>query len=391
MTQKFVETGKPYDYHWDTSMIFNFKSSRMNSTFSFFRWTTYSIDLDLDADSNTFEVTFHSGKVDNPKANVATYCSAMSKYDTCEIYYNKKLVFVGRTDEIRYKWDEGSNEIVVGGRDLRGLLIDSDAAPSNKKNLKPIKYIKSAVKKFGIKYFKSNKKIKTIKKFQIGVGESEMDVIKSILDDGKHKIWYDRDVLRVGKWNTNGDPKWVFTRGLPANTSGNPILSLTVVESSVGEVSRITIYGGDKKKKVKGTVDNKKLRTKRKIKTTTNINYDKDSGSVKKLKSQAKKDLREAFRDSYYLEITTFPGKSVYLPNRCCRVIDETTRINSTFFIKNVNYSKSPESGTICTIGMVPADSTLKVLWAGQGKGKNGGLTGFKNKSVSAFINDKKG
>jgi prophage tail gpP-like protein len=329
----------------------------MNKSYVINKFSEYQVDIDLETDSNGFNMVF-----ENTDSMLTGY---FNKYDDMDIYVGKDLIMTGSIDTVEHDWDESENVIQVVGRDILSILIDNDAIPTTKNNVSPTRYIKDKLNEYGISNYSIRSGMPVVPKLIIGTGESELSIMNNLLADNNNidRIWAIGDKAYVGEWDTGAKPKYYFTRGVPANKAGVPIKKLNFRDSSDNSRSEVRIYGSvdDGSEKVVGTAKNQSLINRGIRKRRVLRSYNNDSSS--KYASNALRNVRDWFRDDTTLTITIKTGDVVVLPNTTAHVIDSVTKINSIFFIKGVKYRKSLGGGSETTITMIPGDSTFEVIW----------------------------
>lgn len=355
-------------------------SNRMKRRYRVNRFYEYAIDMDLDMDAHQFNMVFG-----NPNG---VYTGVFNKYDDIWIYIGNIMVLRGTIDEPQYMWDNDSSVIRIVGRDIISVLIDNDALPATKYNVKPSTYIKQVCDKYGIVRTVIGSKMPVIKKLVIGCGESEISVINDIIGHTYKKIWSFSDGIYVGDWATNIKPRYYATRGLPPDKSGIPIKSLDIRDSGqdiIGEYIAYKSENDGKNKKV-ATFKNTKMINKKifKRRTTAINDGDDDSGIKEDHNKSAKHHVKETFRNSIELILELRTRDVPILFNNCIHVIDAVTKINSVFFIRGITYNKGFDgSNTILTC--IPSDRTLNTLWNNYGTSK-GYINGLPDMSIESLI-----
>lgn len=339
----------------DTVTKVQIYSKRVEQAYEVHYFTEYSIDIDLETDSDQFHMVFA-----NPEGR---YTGLFNKFDPIIVYINNEPVLKGTIDDIEYNWDSDESVIQVVGRDMMSIFVDNDALPTTLYNVKPHEYIKSKLSEYGIDKYVLDDAVSVQEKVIIGSNESEIAVMNNLVVEDLRRIWMIYDTVYMGKWNTSAPPSYRFTRGVPADQTGVPIKTLSLKDSGADLRSEVKIYGstdnGDNK--VVGTAKNQSLIDMgvRKRRTMRSSNND----SSTKYASSALEHIRDDFRSGIELKVTIKTRDAVVLPGRTAQVIDYTTRLNSTFFIRGVNYKKDLNGGSMTTVTMVPDDTTFEVLW----------------------------
>lgn len=325
----------------------------------------YSVDADMETDTDQFHLV-----IDNPRG---IYSGIFNKLDSISLYIMDEEIMHGRIDEVTYNGDESGNMIQIVGRDDLSIIVDNDAMPCTLNNVNPFEYLKSKCTEYALSMDGSNQPrvklfgdpIPSVEKVVIGTGESEISVINNMVADGHKRIWQDGAWIFIGDWYTYRTPEFTFVRG-DTNVDGMPILTIKLRDSCIGVKSEVYIYGSmdDGNQKVLGTARNPNgafydgLPRRMVMSSYTNDKNTKYSGS-------AERKARDAFKQGIELIITVSPqrmDKLVWI-NKTAHVVDSITGINATFFIKAVNYTKSISDGSVCTVTMVPDDSTADILW----------------------------
>lgn len=352
---------------YDTNMLMLVNSSRMGGLYECHRFKEYRVDIDLETDTDGFDFVFQ-----NPHGY---YTSLFSRFDPVDIYINGHPCVTGRIDSVEYEWDDTDSFIHITGRDIAAVLVDNDALPCTKMNVNPIAYINEKCAEYGIKKVKSTVDMSVVDKLIIGTGETEISVMNNMIVDNQKRMWLIYDQLFIGEWSTDGEVDYYFSRGMPREYSGIPIKTLKLLEDGTPMHSEVIIYGSSDNgsNKVIGTAKNDYMINKGIKKRSVQRSYNNDSSS--KYASNALKKIRDSFNDNIILEITIKTGKQIIMPNTIARVADSVTKINSTFFIKSVSYSKSSTRGSITKIQMIPSDKTFDIIWKGQGTKATGGVT----------------
>lgn len=370
------------DFRYDTNILLRVYSSRYKKWYEVRRFVKYSIDLDLETDADAFSFT-----ILNPNGiNTGLF----SKFDKVTIEIDKTPIMLGRIDNVTYSWDDDGCTIDIEGRDLMADLVDNDAIPGTKKNVKPKTYISNKCSEYGIKS-KINASMDTIEQLVIGAGESEVSIINNIVTDSRKRVWFLYDTLYAGDWNDDASPKYLFTRGIK-DKPGIPIKKLTLREDGTDMKSEVRIYGSnsDGAEKVVGTAKNEYMIDrgikKRMVKRAQN------NDSVSKYKANALRDIRDSFRDNVELEIEikTGHGGKLIMPNKTAQVIDTMTKLNAVFFIVGVNYSKSISSGSVTKVTMIPGDTAFNIVWKNQSK-TSASFTGTGKMTLAELIASRKG
>lgn len=358
---------------YNTNLLLLVNSSRLGGVYECHRFREYRIDIDLEVDSNGFDFVFNNVSLADSKSG--GYTSLFSRFDEVEIYIEDKPIIKGRVDRVEYQWGNDGSTVHVSGRDMAAVLVDNDAVPQTRQNVKPHDYIAEKCKEYGIPKWQLDESIDITDKLIIGTGESEISIMKNILLESRKRMWFLWDTIHVGDWSTSSQPIHLFTRGRP-DLGGIPIKSFKLIEDGTTEVSELIIYGstnsGDNK--VTGTAQNDSLINRGIKRRHTKRSYNNDAAS--KYASSALRDVRDGFRDNTTVELKIRTGKELILPNRVARVVDSVTQIDATMFIKAVTYSKDATNGSETTVTLVLDDKSFEVLWAGQGTKSAGGISG---------------
>lgn len=356
-------------------------SLRTGITYIVYKFYEYSVDIDLETDSDQFNVVFG-----NPGGQ---YTGLFEKFDSVVIVINDEHVLYGFIDELEYICDESEDAIRLIGRDVSSKLVDNDVLPGTLYNVNPASYIEERCAEYAMYKLQLDTSLKNINKLEKSTGQSEISVMNNLIVKERKKIWTIFDTLYMGDWNTNSDPKYYLTRGFDSNSGGIPIKSLKLRDSGLEMKSEVLIYGsmGDGSQKVLGTAKNDYMISKgvKKRKTITSS----DDDSVTKYSANALYDVQDSFKSGIQLSVVVKTGDKVILPNNTAHVIDIITKINSVFFIKAVRYDKN-SSGSITTITMIPGDTTFNVLWSNLADPKKGKITGTPTMSFSELINSRK-
>lgn len=351
----------------------NIYSMRDDKPYSIVGFREYSIDSDMETDSDQFNII-----IENPGGR---YTGIFNKYDGVALYVMDMGVMHGRVDDVTYMADESQSIIQIVGRDDMSLLIDNDAIPTTLSNVDPVDHLRKKCMEFGMSTpdgvtprVRTYGDIPRVEKVVIGTGESEMTVLNNLVVDSNNRIWQDGEWLCIGKWNTDAIPEYYFTRGVTPDKQGIPIKSIRIRDSAIGLKSECLIYGtmDDGKDKVLGTArnpgggfyDGKSRRM-----VMSSHNNDKST----KYSGSAERKVRDAFRQGIQIEIKINPMrmiKPIWI-NKTARIVDVDLKLDATFFIKAVNYTKSITSGSSCTITMVPSDSTCDILWQNIGPSRS--------------------
>lgn len=374
-----VENQKQYD----TNLLFIIWSTRLGGKYECHRFREYSIDLDLETDANSFDFVFRNVQ--------GGYLSLCSKFDRIQIYLNDEGLLSGTVDSVKYSWSAGGEPIIrVTGRDLAAALVDNNALPTTLQNIKPNAYIQEKCTEYGIPSVDCAP-LSLVEERIIGVGESEIAIINDMVSGDNLKHWLDFEKFHVGKWATDAAPTLLFTCGAPADRSGIPIEALDFEEDGSEVYSESIVYGStsDGSDKVLGTYKNPYMINKgiKRRKVFSNTNNDDSEKYV----ANAEDDVRFGFDNHNVMTITVkTPSKGIIKPNTTCHVIDFITRINATFFIRSVNYTKDLQNGSLCKITLIPTKQCNDVLYAGQGT-FDGGLPGKGAWDLETLMSSKKG
>jgi hypothetical protein len=337
-------------------MSIEIDSTRTGRKYDVRRFTEFDIDLDLDTDADIFDLV-----VKNPDG---IYTGIFSKFDDCKLKVNNGTILVGNLDKVEYIWTGSDDYIKLSGRDLCWKLVDNDALPDTLENIVPKTYISNKCREYGIKSSCASDS-DIYDKLVIGCGESEISVMNNILLESKHRIWYSIDTVYTGEWYTGINASHTFVRGINNIPNVIPIKRLTLSEDGADMISELRIYGSndDGTQKMVGKSTNPFMIARKILKRKTRRSYSDKASS--KYTSVALKDMRDNFRDNIILTIAVrMDGKNIYLPNTTARVIDAITGIDSVFFIKKVQYSKTLDGGSTVSLMMIPADSTFERIWA---------------------------
>lgn len=369
------------DFRYDTNILFRVNSSRLGKWYEIHRFTSYSINLELETDSDAFNFT-----ILNPNG---IHTGLFSKFDDITIEIDKKPIMKGKIDCVEYSWDSDNSTIRIDGRDLMSALVDNDALPGTYKNVRPTTYIANKCAEYGIKS-NIDSSIDTVDQLIIGTGESEISIINNIVVDSRKRVWFDYDTLYAGDWNDNAQPTYLFTRGIK-DRPGIPIKSFRLREDGTDTKSEIKIYGSasDGAEKIVGTAKNDYMigRGIKKRMTKRSSNND----SVSKYSANALRDIRDSFRDNVEIEIEVKTGHGgLILPNRTAQVIDTVTKVNAIFFITGVTYSKDKNSGSMTRVTMIPGETAFDVIWKSQSS-TSGSFTGTPKLTLAELIAQRKG
>lgn len=371
------------DNRYDTNLLLNVYSSRLGGKFECHRFREYSIDMDLETDSDAFDFVFK-----NPNS---VYTSLFSKFDIVEIMINGKGLMKGRVDIPQYTWDDADSYVRVTGRDIASPLIDSHALPATMQNIKPYDYIMKKCKEYGIPKTSLDKTMPIVPKLVIGIGESEISVINNMLKLDNKKAWLDYETIHTGIWDMQAIPSYTFTRGVPIDKVCIPIISLDLKEDGTEIPSEYIIYGSNNNgsNNVLGKAQNDYMTNhniKRRVVTSL-----ADNSVASKSSSNAQIAIREKFDNSTQLDIVVTDKSIMIKPNTTAWVIDMETRINAIFFIKKVTYLKSIMAGSTVKISMIPAKNTNELLYKSQGNKLNGGITGYAQMTFDDLWASRKG
>lgn len=355
-------------------------SKRMGMSYRINRFYEYVVDMDMDIDTHQYNMVFG-----NPGS---VYTGIFNKYDPIWIYINDEWILHGMIDETQYIWDLDGNAIRVVGRCILSPLVDNDVLPSTKYNIKPAEYIGSTLSSYGINKYKIDGDMQIMKKLALGTSESEISVIRNMVDANNLRMWTMADTVYIGKWNTDAEPIYYATRGLPQDKSGIPIKSLGIRDSGQDIIGEYISYktDGDGNKAVNTYKNDKMSIGQIRKRKTSSINEDTETGIVKNHALDAERFVKEVFMNSIELTLDIKTGDKPILFNNCIHVIDTVTRINSIFFVRGVAYKKDM-GGSSTTLTCVPSDRTLNTLWNEYGT-PNGYICGTKDTSVDALINN---
>lgn len=378
---------------YDTNLLFIVYSSRLGGKFECHRFREYSIDLDLEADTASFDFVFKNVNYADTNPGGGNfhggYISLFSKFDKVEIYLNDVPLIKGRIDTVTYTWDSGDSYIRVTGRCMGANLVDNDCIPTTLQNIKPNAYIKERCSEYGLGC-KIDGQLTLVKERVIGVGETEISVINDMVKSDNLRYWVDFDTFYVGKWKDSDAPKYTFTCG-PVMSGGIPIESMELKDDGSEVYSESLVYGstGDGADKVLGTYKNDKMISqgvKRRIVLSNSNNDDAD-----KYKANAEDDVRYGFDNSQGCVITVKTPKSGAIkPNTTAIVIDYITRMHAVMFIKSVTYQKDLTNGSITQITMVPSKAANDQMYGAQFT-LGGGLSGSGSMSIDALMSSRKG
>lgn len=336
------------------NIIIKVRSSVLdNIWYKITRFTDYDITVDMETDTDQFSFTF-----DNPDS---IFTGLVSGYDRVNIIIGDKGIMHGIVDSVNYSYTDISSSISVSGRDKACLLTDNDVNPLSKKNVKPVSYIGDICSRHNIIY-KNKKPISPVNKFDISAGTSEASAIATLLEESHQQYWYLYDTFYTGEWNTGGESKWRFTRGVTDKNSGIPIKQLSLIEDYADTRSTIRIYGsnddGDSKFAGSASLD---IVEKRGFKKVSVIQKDSDV-SKKVAASTAEHDLEDSFRDAFTIKITVHNDGRVFMPDTVCTVVDKYFGINATMYIRAVRYYMTVEDGSLSELTLIPSKATLKKL-----------------------------
>ena len=169
---------------YDTNLLFKVWSSKLGGSYECHRFREYSIDLDLETDTQAFDFVFKNvNYVDqsNGGGNYhGGYISLFAMFDKVEIYLNDVPIIKGRIDEVKYVWEAGDSYIHVTGRCVGAALVDNNCRPTTLQNVKPNAYIQERCGEYGINC-KIDGQLSLVKERIIGVGETEISVINDMI------------------------------------------------------------------------------------------------------------------------------------------------------------------------------------------------------------------
>lgn len=331
-------------------------SNRTGRTYRVYRFSEFNVELDLETDADIFDFV-----IKNPNG---IYSGLFSKFDNCRLFVNGNKIVEGNLDKVEYIDDEEDDYIQLSGRDLCWKLIDNDALPDTIENVAPKSYIEGKCGEYGIKHSISS--ADPYEKLVIGCGESEISIMNNILLESKQRIWYEVDTLFTGNWSMGKSPSHVFV--MHTSVTGIPIKSFRLSEDGTDMKSEIRVYGSDGNGGYDfvGSADNAYMNKIGIKKRQTTRAYSENASS--KYKSIADKDIRSTFRDNMELTIEVrLDRNNVYMPNRTAQVINGRCGVNSLFFIRSVSYTKSPSTGSIATLVLIPSDQTFENIWQSKG------------------------
>lgn len=340
------------------------------------RFTEYRIDIDLDTDTDAFDMVFS-----NPNG---VYSGFFNRFDKAVVTIDGIGVMNGVVDTVNHYISDSGSGIRISGRDIMSKLVDSDAMPGTKSMIVPGVYAKERCGAFGIKCV-SKSTAPAVAKIIIGTGESEISVITNILSNYRERMWLIYDTAYVGKWATDDKPSYVFSRG----KGGIPIKSLSLNESAANTKSEVRLYGAMSGgvQKIVGVAKNDALIAKgiNRIQTKTSANNDIAS----RLTSSAMKDIQDSLREDITLEVTIHGSDTVILPNKVASVVDGITGITGNWFIKGVRYQFGLRSGHETVVTMIPNDDTFGIVWSGSSSSVSS--NGKSNMSFDELISSIKG
>lgn len=340
----------------DTSIQIEIDSSRTGKTYRVFRFSEFNVDIDLETDADIFDFVLK-----NP---MGIYTGLFSKFDKCRLRLNDNDILIGNVDKVEYICRNDDDYIQISGRDLCWKLIDNDALPDTKENVKPQSYITSKCNEYGIKCVVQPADV--YEKLTIGCGESEISIFNNILVESKQRVWYLVDTLYTGEWDMDQAPKHIFT--MYSDKHGIPIKSFRLVEDGTEMKSEMKVYGSDSNggHDLIGTSTNNYMSSIGIKKRQTRRSYSEKASS--KYKSIADKDIRDTFRDNNEVIIDVrLDRNNVYMPHTTARVINGRCGVDDIFFIRKVAYTKSPTDGSKATLTMIFADSTFEKTWQTSG------------------------
>lgn len=378
---------------YDTNLLFKVWSSRLGGSYECHRFREYSIDLDLETDTASFDFVFKNVNYIEPTNGGGDYhggyISLFSKFDKIEIYLNDVPIIKGRIDTVKYTWEAGDSYIRVNGRCIGASLVDNDCIPTTIQNVKPNAYIQERCSAYGIGC-KINGTLSTIKERVIGVGETEISIINDMVKRDNLRYWMDFDTFYVGKWNDDAAPSHTFVCG-PVVSGGIPIETLELVDDGTDVYSESYVYGStsDGGDKVLGTYKNEKMiaqGVQRRVVLSNSNNDDNET-----YKANAEDDVRYGFDNSQGCVITVkTPKVGAIKPNTTCILIDYITRTHATMFIKSVTYQKDLTNGSITQVTMVPSKQANDQMYAAQFT-IGGGLPGNGSMTIDQMMSSRKG
>ena len=331
-------------------------SVRAGNTYRVYRFSEFNIEIDLETDADAFDVVLK-----NPNG---IYSGLFSKFDPCRIAVNGKTILHGNLDKVEYIDTSTDDYIQLSGRDLCWKLVDNDALPDTKDNIQPKTYIQNKCEEYGIKCQAVNAEV--YEKLVIGCGESEISIMNNMLLESKQRIWFLIDTLHTGDWGTNQSPNHVFV--MHTSEKGIPIMEFRLNEDGTDMKSEVRIYGsnGDGGYKLSGSAENTYLKKIGIKKRTVRRAYSDKASS--RYTAVANKDIRESFANNTELTIKVRLDKSnVYMPNTVVQVINGRCGMNASFFVKAVQYVKSPNDGSYAVLTCIPADPTFEKTWQANG------------------------
>ena len=330
-------------------------SRRTMFTYGVARFTEFHVDLDLETDADTFDFILK-----NPKG---TYSGLFSKFDEVRLFVNNTCIMKGNLDKVEYIMRDYEHYIQLSGRDFMWRLIDNDALPNSLEQVDPKSYIEKKCSEYGLKYNISPADI--YEKLNIGCGESEISIMNNILIESKQRLWYLVDTVYTGNWDTNQLPSHAFS--MKSKNGGIPIETFRFSEDGTDMRSEIKVYGsnGNGGYDLQGTSSNEYMNSLGIIKRRTRRAYSEKASS--KYTSIADKDIRDTFRDNQELTINVRLDNNVFMPNTTANVYNDVLGVNCIMFIRRVQYYKTLDNGTICTLTMIPADYTFEKIWQSSG------------------------
>lgn len=341
MTTKLFSTrGRSFGYFETMLSLKNFILSVVINGKKYSGWNDFTIDSSMENICSSF--SFKATNVDIDPNTI--YCGAK-----VEVFVDEYLMLTGYIFKRTRSCNENSNDFVFSGREATADLVDCSATPKTYNNIGLLDLCKKLCAPFSISVQGKTDLGKPFKKFVVESGESVFDSLQ--------RACKSKGVLPMT--NNKGNVELV--------SAGSETISLILDENIIKSISEeedfsecfsdytIKAQGGESGEtwlkantQMKATTKDSSVDRFRQLILTAE---DKQTQKMLEKNIQWEAQLRKGRRTSYNVQVFGF-GKEeeLLLKNKVIRLKYSKLKIDSSFLITSIKYSKSEQSGTTCDI-----------------------------------------
>lgn len=314
------------------------------------RWSSYSVDSDLQIPADAWQVALGLPDGDLPDIVVPGA--------DVEVRIGNDTVMSGKIDAIEEQLSHNSHTLRINGRNGAAVLVDCSAALFSSKQISLKEIVEKVVKPLGIKKVQINAKDTQItEKVSIDPGMTAWQVLSSAAEANGLWAWFEPDgTLIVG--GPDYSKPVVASLSIKRDGKGNNVESLTRSQSIAGCFSSYTVlaqshgtHSDNGKHAISRTTSDKDILEKA---YRPKIVIDSDAINEESAQIKGKKLMADARLKGFTITATVHGHRTengvLWTPGQRVSVFSEVHGINGDYFLMARRFEGGRGRGTITTL-----------------------------------------